>query len=174
MKQTMTCCLMILVAAATSGMDCQGGDDAMMPGDDTMMPAAPTGEALFTLITQPTPFSQWDPFPDRQGTQASALPHGPMSNVFINDTVASALSNFTGQLPDGSIIVKENVGTDPSVTEAKLTVMWKVSGFDPDNNDWFWANMSPTGQINAEGKIQGCTGCHGAQKANDFVFVQQL
>lgn len=167
MKRSMTCCLMILAAAATSGMDCQGNGN-------TMTPAAPTGEALFALITQPTPFNQWGQFPDRQGTLPSALPHGPMSNVFINATLASALSNFTGRLPDGSIIVKENVGTDPSVTEATLTVMWKVSGFDPDNNDWFWANMSPTGQISAEGMVQACAACHGAARLNDFVFVQQL
>ena len=167
MKQSVRCCLTILIAAATSGMNCQGSGSTMMPG-------GPTGDALFTLITQPTPFNQWAQFSDRQGTQASVLPHGPMSNVFINDTVASALSNFTGQLPNGSIIVKENVGTDPAVTEAKLTVMWKVSGFDPDNNDWFWANMSPSGQISAEGKVLGCVVCHGGAKANDFVFVHQF
>jgi len=148
-------------------MNCQGSGNAIMP-------AAATGDALFTLITQPKPFNQWAQFPDRQGTQTSALPHGPMSNVFINDTVVAALNNFTGQLPDGSIIVKENIGTDPSVTEAKLTVMWKVAGFDPNNNDWFWANMSPTGQIQAEGKVQTCITCHGGAMANDFVFVHQF
>ena len=88
------------------------------------------------------------------------------------------IKSFTGQiqikLPDGSIIVKENVGTSPEVTEAVLTVMWKVAGFDPENNDWFWANMMSDGQIVAEGKVQGCTACHGGARSNDFIFVQQF
>ncbi|MCH8878249.1 MAG: cytochrome P460 family protein [Planctomycetes bacterium] len=136
--------------------------------------STPTGAALFTMIDQTDPFQQWGEFPDWQGARASALPHGPMSRIFINATVEAALANFEGQLPDGSIIVKENVGTSPEVTEAVLTVMWKVAGFDPENNDWFWANMMSDGQIVAEGKVQGCTACHGGARSNDFIFVQQF
>lgn len=134
----------------------------------------PTGALLFTLISQTDPYQQWAQFPDRQGTLSSALPHGPMSRVWINGQVEAALTNFTGQLPDGAIIVKENVGSSSQVTEAALTVMWKVAGFDPANNDWFWANMTPDGQIVAEGKLLSCTACHGAARNNDFVFVQQF
>ena len=135
---------------------------------------APTGAKLFTGITQDDPYQQWAQFSDYQGTLPSALPHGPMSRVFINGVVESALENFDGSLPDGSIIVKGNIGTSPNVTEAALTVMWKVSGFDAANNDWFWANMSPTGEIVAEGKVATCIACHGRARANDFVFVQQF
>ena len=135
----------------------------------------PSGAALFNIITDQTnPFQQWGQFADRQGTLPSGLPHGPMSRVFMNDKVAAALANFDGQLPDGSIIVKENVGTSPFVTEAVLTVMWKVAGSDPANNDWFWANFEPDGQIAAEGQVLGCIGCHGGARNNDFVFVQQF
>jgi len=136
--------------------------------------STPTGAKLFTMITQDDPFEQWAQFSDRQGTLPSSLPHGPMSQVFINGVVESALDNFDGTLPDGSIIVKKNIGTDPLVTEAALTIMWKVAGFDPDNNDWFWANITTDGQIAAEGKVASCVGCHGGARANDFVFVHQF
>ena len=136
--------------------------------------STPSAAALFTMISQTDPFQQWGEFPDRTGTQSSVLPHGPRSRVFINASVEAALASFEGQLPDGSIIVKENVGTSPEVTEAVLTVMWKVAGFDPENNDWFWANMMSDGQIVAEGKVQGCTACHGGARSNDFIFVQQF
>jgi len=139
-----------------------------------MMPGGPTGQELFSMISQPIPFEQWVEFPDRRGTLPSVLPHGPMSRVFINDKVQAALATFSGQLPDGSIIVKENVGTDPSVTEAKLTVMWKVAGFDSANNDWFWANITAGGQVMAEGKVQTCAACHGGARSNDFVFSHQF
>ncbi len=145
-----------------------------MPGPIDDVDDSPTGAKLFTRIMQDDPYQRWAQFPDYQGTLPSALPHGPMSQVFINGEVESVLSNFDGTLLDGSIIVKENVGTSPDVTEAVLTVMWKVEGFDPGNNDWFWANMTPEGEIVAEGKVQGCTACHGGARANDFVFVHEF
>lgn len=132
---------------------------------------APTGADLFKMIAQTDPYQQWAQFPDYQGTMVNALPHGPMSQVFINSVVESALDSFDGTLPDGSIIVKENIGTSSDVTEAALTVMRKVQGFDPDNNDWFWANFSPEGQIMAEGTVLGCRACHSGARSNDFVFV---
>ncbi len=139
--------------------------------NDEVLEPPTMGEDLFRRISETDPFENWAQFPDAQGTSVSNLPHGPMSRVFINDKVETALDDFAGSLPADAIIVKENIGEDPRVTEAKLTVMWKVSGFDPDNNDWFWANMSPTGEIVAEGKIAACIGCHGGARANDFVFV---
>lgn len=145
-----------------------------LPVADPTGASTPTGAKLFTRITQDDPYQQWAQFPDRQGTLPSAPPHGPMSRVFINGAVESALAGFNGALPAGSVIVKENVGTSPQVTEAVLTVMWKVTGFDPDNNDWFWTNMTPNGQIVAEGRVQTCAACHGGARANDFVFVHQF
>ncbi len=145
-----------------------------MPGADDPPEDSPTGAKLFTLITQDDPYQEWAQFPDHQGTFSSVLPHGPMSQVFINGEVESALSTFNGALPDGSIIVKENIGTSPSVTEAALTVMWKVQGFSPANNNWFWANMALDGKIVAEGKVSTCTACHGGARANDFVFVHEF
>jgi hypothetical protein len=145
-----------------------------VPGAGDALEDSPTGAKLFTRIMQDDPYQDWAQFPDYEGTLPSALPHGPMSRVFINGEVESALTNFDGALPDGSIIVKENVGTSPDVTETALTVMWKVQGFDPENNDWFWANMSLEGQIMAEGRVQSCAACHGGARGNDFVFVHQF
>lgn len=133
--------------------------------------SVPTGAKLVTRIMQDDPYQDWAQFPDHQGTFESVLPHGPMSQVFINNVVESALENFDGSLPDGSIIVKENIGTSPEVTEAALTVMWKVAGFEPNNNDWFWTNMTPNGEIVNEGNVASCTACHSGARENDFVFV---
>ncbi len=145
---------------------------SVAPRMNDEVPDPPTmGEDLFRRITETDPFENWAQFPDAQGILVSNPPHGPMSRVFINDKVEAALDDFTGVLPADAIIVKENIGEDPRITEAKLTVMWKVPGFDSANNDWFWANMSPEGEIVAEGKVAGCRGCHGGARANDFVFV---
>ncbi len=156
----------LLFVAVLSGCPEMGLDGA---ADD-----APSAAALFTRVTETDPFDQWGHFSDVDDPLESAPPHGPQSRVFINDVVAAALSDFTGQLPADSIIVKQNIGEDTAVTEAALTIMWKVPGFDPDNNDWFWANISLGGDVRAEGQIDGCIACHGAVRSNDFVFVHQF
>ena len=145
-----------------------------VPASSDSAGQSPTGAQLFTRITQDDPYQEWAQFPDHGGILSSALPHGPMSQVFINREVESALETFDGELPDGSIIVKENIGASPNVTEAVLTVMWKVREFDPANHDWFWANMTMEGEIVAEGKVQACAACHGGARTNDFVFVHDF
>ncbi len=150
---------------------CPGG----APADTDPFDEVALAQQLLQRITQTEPFEQWGRFPDAPGIIDSNLPHGPTSRVFISSEVEAALlADFTGQLPSGSIIVKENIGDDPAVTEAKLTVMWKVEGFDPDNNDWFWANLTPEGVFAAQGRIAACSACHGGVRSNDFLFVHQL
>ncbi|VVB84404.1 Cytochrome P460 [uncultured archaeon] len=55
---------------------------------------------------------------------------------------------------------------------AALTVMYKEKGYDPAHNDWFW--YSPTGEVQAEGKVGMCNDCHGKQKDNDYTFTGTL
>ncbi len=52
--------------------------------------------------------------------------------------------------------------------------MYKVSGYNPAANDWFWAKYTPDGKIEAEGKIEGCINCHGKKRTNDFIFTGPL
>ncbi len=134
----------------------------------------PTAAELFTLVTETDPYQDWAQFPGAQGTVVSAAPHGPMARIFINAQVEEALDSFAGQLPNEAIIVKENLGESTSEKADALTIMWKVSGFDPENNDWFWANTTLDGEVNAEGKVEGCINCHGGARDNDFVFVHDF
>ena len=140
-------------------------------GGDRTSPAA---AELFSLITASDPYEQWARFPGFEGTFESAAPHGPRARVFINEKVEQAMLAFDGTLPDGAIIVKENIGASEGDKAEALTVMWKVSGFDPNNNDWFWANISSSGEVNAEGQVVGCMSCHGGAQANDYVFMHQF
>jgi hypothetical protein len=140
-----------------------------MPADD------PTAAKLFTMITETDPFQDWARFPEAQGLIESAAPHGPFARVWINGPVEDVvLTGLGGNLPDGSIIVKENLGESTSEKADAWTIMWKVSGYDPDNNDWFWANVTPDGDVNAEGRVEGCITCHGGARENDFVFLHQF
>lgn len=148
------------------------GDGSMTDGSTT--DDAPTASKLFTLITETDPYEEWAQFPGLEGTIESAPPHGPMARVFINASVESALEDFSGRLPEGSIIVKESSGENAEEKANALAIMWKVSGFDPDNNDWFWANVTPEGVVTAEGRIAGCASCHSGAGDNDFIFLHQF
>jgi len=143
------------------------------PIGPTESATVPTGAALFRSITEVDPYTNWAQFPEAEGVVPSLPPHGEMSETRINNVVVSGMENFSGTLGDGAIIVKRSVGGDTDEAEA-LTIMWKVSGFDPANNDWFWANITESGVVNAQGTIETCVRCHNAARGNDFVFLHQF
>lgn len=75
-------------------------------------------------------------------------------------------------MPNGAIIVKENFTADGTLD--LVTVMFKADGFNPDNNDWFWAKVKANGEVDAAGQLQGCQACHGARRDNDFIWIGDL
>ena len=161
---------MVIVFPLVVVVGCPG----VSPDDMSMAPSSPSAAKLFTMITETDPYEAWAQFPEVEGIIESAAPHGPMARIFINSIVEAALNDFTGRLPVGSVIVKENLGESTSEKADALTIMWKVEGFDPGNNDWFWTNVTPSGNVNAEGSIEGCLSCHSGSRDNDFVFVHQF
>ncbi|MEA3292519.1 MAG: cytochrome P460 family protein [Pseudomonadota bacterium] len=93
----------------------------------------------------------------------------------------------------GRVIVKRNYGgegitvpavyNNPSMYLKAVTVMYKrEAGYDPDNQDWFWAKYSPQGEVLtnpkgmqlagrvAKGASEGCIACHQAAPGGDYVF----
>jgi len=88
-------------------------------------------------------------------------------------------TNFGG---DGVSV--DAVNANPGNYLASVTVMFKRAGFDPDNNDWFWAKYLPDGSLDknpkgmqlagrvAKGNTQaGCIACHSAAPGGDLVFT---
>lgn len=109
-------------------------------------------------------------------------PHGKVREV------------LEGTIHGKRVIVKRNYGgEDVSVkTVARnrdkylksITVMAKrETGYDPENNDWFWAKFKPDGELHknpkgmflagriAKGMDKGCIACHTSASGNDMVFV---
>ncbi|MFW8593061.1 hypothetical protein [Cribrihabitans neustonicus] len=111
-------------------------------------------------------------------------PHGMMLETFY--TTAS-LNGHTGDL-----VIKRNYGpegveasqvlADPATHLAAVTVMFRrEAGYDPDNQDWFWAKYLPDGSIDknpagmrlagrvAKGMDAGCIACHSGE--DDYLFT---
>ena len=99
-------------------------------------------------------------------------PHGSLFTTYLNPPALDALEDKAGSMPNGAIIVKENYTADG--TFDLITVMYKVGGYNPDNNDWFWAKVKANGEVDAEGQLQGCQVCHGTRRNNDYVLTGDL
>lgn len=84
----------------------------------------------------------------------------------------------------GEGISIESVATNPALFLDAVTVMFRrESGYDSDNQDWFWAkyradgtlHANPRGRLLAERVAKnpedGCIGCHEFAPGDDFVFL---
>ena len=110
-----------------------------------------------------------------------STPHGLVLELFETDVKVDGREALT--------IVKTNYmaeGHDTSaVMDAKrdefldsVTVMFKrEKGYDPDNQDWFWAKCRPGGEMDVApndlpmaGRVQGCINSHGAAPGYDMLF----
>ena len=111
-------------------------------------------------------------------------PHGKILDTFdgtvtVNGTTGAVIvkRNYGG--PDVSI---ENVANEPAKYLKAITVMFKRSGFDPEDKDWFWVKFKPDGSLHenekgmklagkiAKGMSKGCIACHKAAPGGDFMF----
>ncbi|MEX0903695.1 MAG: cytochrome P460 family protein [Pseudohongiellaceae bacterium] len=88
----------------------------------------------------------------------------------------------------GTVIVKRNYGgQDASIDTVSdspgdylmaVTVMFQRQGFDPQNNDWFWAKYFPDGSYDTApngtalvGRAAGCISCHSEAAGDDMVYL---
>ncbi len=110
---------------------------------------------------------QWGSFLDYEGWQKGRSPHGKYIRTFINSVAEAS----PGDLPNGSIIVKENFSKQDESTLTALTVMQRIKDFDPENGDWFWARYSPSGELTHSGSVSMCINCHTNAGGDDLVFL---
>lgn len=131
-----------------------------------------TGAALWAHLESADYRANWELWPDKGELYTGQEPHGMLLTTYLNPAARQALTGMAGSMPGGAIIVKENYM--PDSTLAATTVMYKASGYDSANNDWFWLKRLADGTIEVQGRGAGCIACHGAQRANDFIFTGSL
>ncbi len=133
---------------------------------------APNAAAVGQFLANSNYREAWRLWPGTTEKQASAAPHGAMVSIWLNELAYNAIQSRAGRMPEGALIVKENFM--PDRTLAALTVMYKSTGFDPANNDWYWLQQTPDGAAAAEGRVQGCTNCHNAVASNDLLYTGSI
>jgi hypothetical protein len=133
----------------------------------------PTGEEVWNHLQQGNYQNSWELWPGTEelydGENAHMEPL--LFTTYLNNIALDALMSGDDIFPDGSIIVKEAYAPEDSTFEA-ITSMYKVDGYNPDANDWFWLMNSPDGMIGAEGRVQMCIDCHAGAADSDYIFQE--
>lgn len=123
--------------------------------------------------------------PDRINVQPfeGNEPHGAIQQAYattvaVGGRVARVLvkANHGGPGIDVSAVYD-----NPNKHLGAYTVMFKrEAGYDPENQDWFWAKYNPSGQLDKnpkgaaiagkfmKGKDKGCIACHTATGGDDL------
>ena len=149
---------------------------AIACGSPTPPPRLPlaTGTSLQNYLDLQDYREAWRLYPGKGRLYAPQIPspHGAVLTTYLNDVAQETIQNKQAVLPEGSIIVKENYMPDGTFVGA--TVMYKLKGYDPPTNDWFWLKLSSEGAIEKEGKVESCISCHGTKRDNDFIWTSSL
>lgn len=131
-----------------------------------------SGERLWKRITEEENFRRYPFWPGVKGVQRGQSPHGQYHRSYIHPYLYNSLPVANRVAPEGSIIIKENLDQNRDVLS--YTVMAKVTGYNPDAGDWFWAAYSKDGAVMREGKIESCITCHSPVKDNDYIVLYRL
>lgn len=165
MKSRMT---VLLLAAILPVAACDTGEDAdvdPMPdptpeaAQQRMMLPDTTAEAVWSYLQQ-VDYQDWPMWPGQGELYEGTEPHGMLLTTYLNGTAHTALTQGSGPLPNGSIVVKENYM--PDSTLAAVTVMYSSPGYDAEHNDYFWAKYQADGSVEAAGRVESCQSCHTA------------
>ncbi len=177
-------CLCAGLAVGAWGCQPQEGGEAMEEEGEEMMEEEggemmgqvempdTTGAALWSHLESVDYRANWELWPGKGELYQGQEPHGALLTTYLNSEAHEALTGMAASMPAGAIIVKENYM--PDSTLAATTVMYKVDGYDPDNNNWFWLKRLADGTIEVEGRGTGCISCHSAQADNDYIYTGSL
>jgi hypothetical protein len=92
--------------------------------------------------------------------------HGTYVQIWINTIAAADIARASGPFSEGALLVNESY-QDAGDTPKMITSMRKVSGFDPDNDDWYWGSFDEAGDLVDSGSLPACASCHSS--GIDFV-----
>ena len=137
-----------------------------------------------TILPTPTPQCSADVTPDFASyttwTKINPKPikgHEVQVNIYVNDLAKDVYLSASGEtFPECAMIVKTHLESAESENVTAVTVMVKMpTGFDPENNDWWWGMYDKDGKVaEMSGKVPVCVACHKPAAAADYVFSQKV
>jgi len=129
-----------------------------------------TSDGIWAHLTAAEYRENWRLWPGKDELYTGVDPHGMLLTTYANDVAFAALSAGSTQLPEGSVVVKENFM--PDSTLAAVTTMYRVRGYNPEHQDWFFAKHDPAGVVEVAGRDPMCQGCHAGAPGADYLFTE--
>lgn len=187
LPMTLVCCGLLTAVACgqstTRSQVFQQGSTTRSDGSATRGSATRTAnpppksfeEKLWSFLIQGK-YRNWAPVPGQSDKMYEGQsPHGAYLKMYLSRSAAGNPRN----LPDKSILIKENYGPDQKKLMA-ITVMFRSKGYNPSAGDWYWVKYLPDGRVDQKatpngrlrlaGKVNGCIDCHRDAAGGDFVF----
>jgi hypothetical protein len=186
-----------LLPALTAALVLWGCQSYTKPGDQTSMSPPPMGNPqdvadADTLWRSLQSAHLVGPEARRVQPYTGVHPHGAILEILHQPLTVNGRT--------GLAIVKRNYGGEGvSIDKVAsnragylkaVTVMYqRESGYDSDNQDWFWAKYTPDGGLHvkdaqgmkiklagrvAKGKPEGCISCHRAAGGGDYVYASNI
>lgn len=177
MKKITLACLAALFVAGSAFIAYAVHQDVAIPyeyaifGHKATMPMADDGDLRHHIISHMPYKKEFKLWPGKGEQYKGTEPHGSLLTTYVNDRAMKSIKDKSGML-NNSIVVKENYA--PNKELMAITVMYKVKGFNPEGGDWFWAKYDANFKTLASGKVDGCLGCHGTVKDNDYIFTGKV
>jgi hypothetical protein len=118
-------------------------------------------------------YKSWSQFPGASPDLIKSGTHnGDFVRSYMNPVAVEAIENFTGEFPDGTILVKEQYADAEGKTLNGHTVMFKLDGYDADHGDWYWVAFNGKGETTQHnGQASYCYDCHMAVSSLDWVYT---
>jgi hypothetical protein len=139
----------------------------------TMKAAQPdtTAPVLWAYLEDAS-YRSWPMWPGKEAFYTGTEPHGMLLTTYVNELALDAITNRSGRMPAGAVVVKENYMPDRML--AAVTVMYKSGGYNTEYGDWFFVKRLADGTFEASGRVAMCQGCHAQRAANDYLFTGSL
>ena len=118
-------------------------------------------------------YKDWEQFPNATpDLKPSGQHNGDFVRSYMNDIAFKAIADFSGEFPDGSILVKEQFADVEGTKPNGHTVMWKREGYDPEHGDWYWIAFNGAGETTVHnGMASYCSDCNAAVKTAAWVYT---
>jgi hypothetical protein len=165
--------VMVLTGCAT----CWHGTGKKEAGEGKLPP--PEASSFWEYVTKADPYGSWSFYPPKNGLYPSMRrgltpaknPHGAYLKLYGNKAAIQAAKEAEHMpMPHGAILVIEDYDKD-KVTLKSVTFMYKVTGYNPAEGDWYWGSYGPDGRVLDSGKVESCIECHRTQYRHDWRFT---
>ena len=116
-------------------------------------------------------YESWTQPENFSGIQESNSVHGNYVQIWLNEISSEFLHDTTAGeiMPSGSIIIKEAYSNILGENTTGITVMKKITDYDPTHNDWFWVSYKSNGSLAGKnGAEEFCYSWHHSGK--DYVL----